>query len=108
MTEDKRKRLKVFARRHAAVSTRWRERGYSYPPPVFPPIPADLAGMSCGAKTQAGTPCKLTAIYENGRCKWHGGPSTGPKTEAGKEQARINGRKGGRPRKTKAIDTEKS
>jgi hypothetical protein len=24
--------------------------------------------------------------------------STGPKTEAGKEQARINGQKGGRPR----------
>jgi hypothetical protein len=58
----------------------------------------------CGAMTRAGTPCKLTAIYKSGRCKWHGGCSTGPKTDAGKEQARINGRKGGRPKKkTEAI-----
>jgi hypothetical protein len=44
---------------------------------------------------------KLTAFYKGGRCKWHGGCSTGPKTDAGKEQARINGRKGGRPKKNK-------
>lgn len=54
---------------------------------------------SCGAKTRAGTPCKQKAIYSNGRCKFHGGLATGPTTEAGKEQSRINGRKGGRPRK---------
>ncbi len=53
----------------------------------------------CGAKNMAGLPCRMLAIYDNGRCKWHGGCATGPKTEAGKEQARINGRKGGRPRK---------
>ncbi|WP_434516674.1 HGGxSTG domain-containing protein [Dechloromonas sp. ARDL1] len=54
---------------------------------------------TCGAKTRAGTPCKQKAIYSNGRCKFHGGLATGPTTEAGKEQSRINGRKGGRPRK---------
>ena len=53
----------------------------------------------CGAKNRAGLPCRMLAIHDNGRCKWHGGCATGPKTEAGKEQARINGRKGGRPRK---------
>ncbi|MHB1077364.1 HGGxSTG domain-containing protein [Thiobacillus sp.] len=57
--------------------------------------------MTCGARTRAGTPCKQKAIYANGRCKFHGGLSTGPKTEAGKEQARINGRHGGRRRKPK-------
>lgn len=57
---------------------------------------------TCGAKTRAGTPCKQKAIYWNGRCKFHGGLATGPKTEAGKEQCRINGRKGGRPRKDSA------
>ena len=51
----------------------------------------------CGAINQSGLPCRMLAIYDNGRCKWHGGLSTGPKTEAGKEQARINGRNGGRP-----------
>ena len=32
---------------------------------------------TCGAKTRAGTPCKHKAM-ENGRCKLHGGKSTGP------------------------------
>jgi hypothetical protein len=53
----------------------------------------------CGAKTRAGTPCKQKTVYWNGRCKLHGGLSTGPTTAAGKEQARVNGRKGGRPKK---------
>ena len=61
---------------------------------------------TCGAKTRAGTPCKQKAIYWNGRCKFHGGLATGPVTEAGKEQSRINGRKGGRPRKADAIEAE--
>lgn len=60
---------------------------------------------ACGARTRAGSPCKLKSIYWNGRCKFHGGLSTGPKTDAGKEQARINGRKGGRPRKHAANPT---
>lgn len=58
---------------------------------------------TCGAKTRAGTPCKQKAIYGNGRCMFHGGLATGPTTEAGKEQCRINGRKGGRPRKDGAL-----
>ncbi|RKT46805.1 HGGxSTG domain-containing protein [Thiocapsa rosea] len=53
----------------------------------------------CGAKTRAGTPCKRRDIYPSGRCRLHGGLSTGPKTEAGREQSRINGRKGGRPKR---------
>jgi hypothetical protein len=53
----------------------------------------------CGAKTRTGTPCKQKTVYWNGRCKFHGGLSTGPTTAAGKEQARINGRRGGRPKK---------
>lgn len=52
---------------------------------------------TCGAIKKDGTPCRQKAIYANGRCKFHGGLSTGPTTEAGKEQSRINGRKGGRP-----------
>lgn len=53
----------------------------------------------CGAKTRKGTPCRRKDIYQSGRCALHGGLSTGPKTEAGKEQSRINGRKGGRPKR---------
>jgi hypothetical protein len=32
----------------------------------------------CGAKTRKGTPCQAQALA-NGRCKYHGGLSTGPR-----------------------------
>ena len=36
------------------------------------------ANNKCGAKTRAGTPCKNSAMA-NGRCRMHGGKSTGAK-----------------------------
>jgi len=36
----------------------------------------------CGAKTRLGTPCSSPAM-PNGRCRMHGGPSTGPRTPEG-------------------------
>jgi len=36
----------------------------------------------CGARTRAGTPCKGPAM-PNGRCRMHGGASTGPRTPEG-------------------------
>jgi len=58
----------------------------------------------CDARKKNGEPCRQKALYRAGRCKHHGGLSTGPKTEEGKEQSRINGAKGGRPRKTKLLE----
>jgi hypothetical protein len=49
----------------------------------------------CGAKTRAGTPCRSAAM-PNGRCRMHGGPSTGPKTEAGIAAIRASRTKHGR------------
>lgn len=40
----------------------------------------------CGAKTRSGTPCKHWAM-KNGRCRLHGGMSTGAKTPSGKARA---------------------
>jgi hypothetical protein len=37
----------------------------------------------CNAKCRTGNPCKAKA-RENGRCRNHGGLSTGPKTTAGR------------------------
>jgi hypothetical protein len=66
----------------------------------LPMFPDELRGLTCGARSKrTDEPCKQTAIYANGRCKFHGGLSTGPTTEAGKCQARDNGKPGGRPRK---------
>ena len=57
----------------------------------YPPFPEECGGLRCGAKTRAGTPCKLRSIYDNGRCKFHGGLSTGPKTPEGKKRSAMNG-----------------
>lgn len=48
----------------------------------------------CGAKTRAGGKCKAPPVWDkannrpvNGRCRMHGGLSTGPKTEEGKRRS---------------------
>jgi len=58
---------------------------------LTPPFPEDLRGMACSAKTRNGAPCKRTDLYLSGRCKFHGGKSTGPRTAAGKAKVALNG-----------------
>lgn len=48
----------------------------------------------CGARTRTGAPCRSKSLPGKRRCKWHGGHSTGPKTEAGKSRAMQNLRRG--------------
>jgi hypothetical protein len=43
--------------------------------------------LLCGAKTRAGRGCQVKAEPGKARCRFHGGKSTGPKTQAGR--ARI-------------------
>lgn len=46
----------------------------------------------CGATTRRGTPCQAPAVWwrGTGRCKLHGGLSTGAKTPEGKARALAN------------------
>lgn len=44
----------------------------------------------CGARTRRGTPCQCRPLTPGGRCRRHGGASTGPVTVEGKRQARAN------------------
>lgn len=48
---------------------------------------AFMKAPRCGAKTRKGTPCKGAAM-KNGRCRMHGGKSTGPRTLEGIERIR--------------------
>lgn len=61
----------------------------------------EFQDMTCGAKTRKGTPCRMTLLllYPNGRCKFHGGASTGPRTKRGKARSARNGfqRKSAKP-----------
>ena len=43
-------------------------------------------GVRCGARTKAGGPCKRPAVTRTGRCTRHGGKSTGPRTQAGRDK----------------------
>jgi hypothetical protein len=48
-----------------------------------------LAAPRCGAQTRAAWPCRQPAMA-NGRCRLHGGKSTGARTESGLARVRAN------------------
>lgn len=50
------------------------------------PVQRPAVSDRCGARTRAGTPCKAKGLPGTGRCKFHGGRSTGPRTEAGRQR----------------------
>ena len=83
----------VIAKRYETAHAREYQRLNKYP---FPP---EYYTFTCSARTRAGTPCKRRDLYANGRCKLHGGMSTGPKTPQGRRQSAENGHRGGRPQK---------
>lgn len=56
----------------------------------YPAFPDELRGLQCGARTRAGTPCKRSDLMTSGRCKLHGGLSTGAKTDEGRARSRSN------------------
>lgn len=43
-------------------------------------------GVRCGAQTRAGGECQRPAVKRTGRCTRHGGKSTGPRTQAGRDK----------------------
>jgi len=92
-TKDLRDKWRDHCERCDRIYRLWVEADYPRVPFRFlPDIPADISSLRCGAKTRAGTPCKQQGIYINGRCKLHGGLSTGPITEDGKRRASQNGK----------------
>ena len=55
-----------------------------------PSFPRYLRGLTCGAIRKNGKACGMTTLGANGRCKFHGGASTGPRTPEGRERALEN------------------
>lgn len=52
------------------------------------PLDRARAAPRCGARTRRGTVC-LAPAMKNGRCMFHGGKSTGPRTKEGVERLRV-------------------
>jgi hypothetical protein len=86
----------------APTAGHWLHPSFS-PPPSRASLPADrrgqlrngaepgdfLAAPRCGARTRAGACCRQPAM-RNGRCRLHGGLSTGPRTAEGRARcARV-------------------
>lgn len=61
---------------------------------LFPRVPAEFQRLICGARTRFGTPCKRRDLYRSGRCRLHGGLSTGPRSQAGKARSAMNAGRG--------------
>jgi hypothetical protein len=71
-------------RRKSKVKPHEKRRGWlknNNPPGDF------MKASRCRAKTRKGTSCQAPAM-KNGRCRLHGGKSTGPKTLGGIERIR--------------------
>ncbi len=50
-----------------------------------------FVGLVCGARSrQTGQPCRLTVLCAGGRCRYHGGRSTGPRSAEGKAKVTAN------------------
>lgn len=96
---ERRELLRKYVPSKKAVADALAAQGYGVSSCRFSPGPHELRDQCCGAKTRAGTPCKRKTIFINGRCKLHGGLSTGPTSEAGKAVSRTNGKGGGRPKR---------
>lgn len=74
-----RKLWKEYCKACELRSQTWAAQDYTGTPPPDVPFPIELTGLTCGARTRAGTPCKRRDLYASGRCKLHGGLSTGPR-----------------------------
>ena len=92
---DKRKLHRLHAqRRQEAI-----DAGKIY----IPRRPEYLRNLTCGARTRSGETCRMTALFPNGRCIWHGGKSTGPQTPEGRARA-LENLKLGRLKRGKSWD----
>jgi hypothetical protein len=87
--DERKKRLIKYYREFRKAISAWENGGCkgTVQSPIFP---EDLRGLHCGAKNRKGFPCRNTNLRRNGRCKFHGGRSTGPKTAAGKQRSAQN------------------
>jgi hypothetical protein len=114
-TPEQRRKLRAFWQEYALVEALRRkilldkragerragffvDHGFWPPPPTLPALPEfppECVGMVCGARgRRKGTPCQCKEVECNGRCKWHGGLSTGPRTPEGKSRSLANLRRG--------------
>ena len=93
MSDEQRRRLWAWRRAYLRQAAQWRAIYADHIPPPILDFPDELVGAQCGARTRQGNPCRQPALLPSGRCRYHGGRSTGPRTAAGKAKSAANGRR---------------
>ncbi|WP_371807616.1 HGGxSTG domain-containing protein [Arhodomonas sp. KWT] len=89
MSDDERRRLWVqWHKARARWIRQCRENG-AVPGPL-PEMPPEIRGLRCGVTTKAGTPCRRRDLGAGGRCRLHGGRSTGPRSAEGRRRVTAN------------------
>ena len=66
----------------------------------------DWPGKRCLAKTRRSTECQRPAITGSGRCRLHGGRSTGPRTQEGRARISAANLKHGRRTKVRLAEAK--
>jgi hypothetical protein len=92
-TPELRERFKAYSAECHLHDQKWWQHGIATEQPkISPPYPDECRDMRCAARTRSGSPCKNNGTtYSNGRCKFHGGLSSGPKSKSGKLKSAANG-----------------
>ena len=67
----------------------------------------DWPGIRCGARTKAGGSCQRPAVKRTGKCNRHGGKSTGPRTQAGRDKIAALHTKHGRTTKAERAKAKR-
>jgi hypothetical protein len=98
--KEKIKALKAYYKATNQQFDEWRRDGFVSNSLSQIPYPEICRDMKCEAKTRSGHPCKNDGTnWGNGRCKFHGGASTGPVSDIGKKRVPTNASK------TKSMET---
>lgn len=87
--EETKKKFREWYKKSEKAYDNWYKSDCSGQPPSVS-FPRECLGVTCGAKTRAGTPCKRKDIYRSTRCRYHAGLSTGPRTVEGKKKSAAN------------------
>jgi hypothetical protein len=92
MSDELRRKLKSWYNECRDIERLYRSGDLTIQYHLFdlPPFPQECVGLECGAKARSGNPCRIKELYRSGRCKFHGGLSTGPKTLEGKRKSALN------------------
>lgn len=96
-TDSQYQRLKAWAEREGRPY--WAKGTYRDCWFIFVGEPRKCRQPLCGARTRAGTPCKAKTVPGKGKCRLHGGCSTGPTTAEGRAKIAESNRRRAQLRK---------